>query len=354
MKRLYCVAILILVCLYLLSGYAEEYVDVDTYTVDTQDDLTISDIIPDDSVWGMSQDDFQQAYPASYTSTKVGKSPALIESGLSVEGYNMNRFFVFKKGKLSKITYVLIDASDKSAVKDCAAELTSAMKSALGKEPTKKKGVSEWNKGAIQVGTAKLKNYTENNNVSVCIIFTGTEAKAEPTKAPKEKKATSKQSTSTQKRASIIPLDTFVDSFNYIAYIVKKADLVDTAHSISVNNIHNSIDGGVNDVLQYIYNDSELLQLAMPTGTNDIVQIMCIYSPYGHKDYSADYFWLFGEVCVAAGVIDEVTDVRDLINELDFTNHMNDGDMNELTKNGMSVGYWVTDGVGYCFYIETL
>ena len=354
MKRLYCVAILILVCLYLLSGYAEEYVDVDTYTVDTQDDLTISDIIPDDSVWGMSQDDFQQAYPASYTSTKVGKSPALIESGLSVEGYNMNRFFVFKKDKLSKITYILIDASDKSAVKDCATELTSAMKSALGKDATKKKGVSEWNKGAIQVGTARLKNYTGNDNVSVCIIFKGTETKAKPTKAPIEKKATSKTSASTQNKASIISVDAFETAFNTVAKSVKNAGLVDKAHSISANNIHKSGNGDVNDVIQYMYNGVEMLQLAMPTGTNDIVQILCFYSPYGPEDHSDDYFWLFGEACVAAGVIDDVAEVRNIINELDFVNHMNDGDKNELIKNGLSVGYWVTDGVGYCFYIETL
>lgn len=147
------------------------------------EELSLSDIIPDDSVWGLSTKAFKSAYAGSYSSTKVGKSSALVKENLSVEGYEMSAYYVFSNGKLSKITYVLLDDSDKTSVKACAANLIDTMSDVLGTVPTEGKGVSEWNGGSIQIGTAKLKNYTGSNNLNACVIFReGASAQATATK----------------------------------------------------------------------------------------------------------------------------------------------------------------------------
>ena len=148
MKKSVCLVLLLLVLSLLLAAHAEEY--------------GIAEILPDSNVWGMTTDAFQSAFPGSYSSAQVGKAPALVKSNLSVEGYPMSAYYVFADGNLSKITYVLMDDSDKSAVKACASKLTDAMSAAVGAAGTEGKGVIEWNDGTIQIGTAKLKIQTSH------------------------------------------------------------------------------------------------------------------------------------------------------------------------------------------------
>lgn len=169
MKKLSLIALLLLALL--LVAHAEDY-DEEFLS----NSFSISEIIPTADIWGLSSDDFQSAYPAAYTDSTVGKSPALIREDLEIEGYDMNSYYVFADGKLSKIAYILADDSDKSVVKTAAAELIGAMEAALDTPATEGKGVSEWNDGSIQIGTAKLKNYTGNDNLNACIIFKANQA----------------------------------------------------------------------------------------------------------------------------------------------------------------------------------
>jgi len=60
-----------------------------------------------------------------------------------------------------------------------------AMSAAVGAAGTEGKGVIEWNDGTIQIGTAKLKNYTGKDNLSACVIFKQPSTTAQP---PEESK----------------------------------------------------------------------------------------------------------------------------------------------------------------------
>ena len=150
----------------------------------SDEELSISDILPDDSIWGISIEAFQQTFPGTYKSSNVGNSPALIQEHLNIEGYDMNSYYVFADDSLSKITYILVDDSNKSVVKSCTSHLVSAMETALGTTATKSKGVSKWNNSSIQIGTAKLKNYTGKDSLSACIIFKGNESTSAKRKEP--------------------------------------------------------------------------------------------------------------------------------------------------------------------------
>ena len=189
------------------------------------EERTITDIIPTDDVWGLSPDAFQQAYPGFYTSTKVGKSPALVKEGLTVEGFGMSAYYVFADGKLSKITYILTDDSDKSAVKAFAADLSSAIASALGVSGTEGKGVTEWNDGTIQIGTAKLKNYTGKDNLSACIIFKQPSIATQPAPAPVEAETSS----------ALDPVREWIDKGLGIGEIVSNLKLENRTLSMTIN-----------------------------------------------------------------------------------------------------------------------
>lgn len=148
--------------------------DEDISFLDSENEmLTITDIIPDDGIWGISEDAFQQAYPASYTSTNVGKTKALVQEGLTIEGYHMNGYYVFAEDGLSRIVYILVDNSDKAMNKKCFADLSSAMVEAIGRAGVEGKGVVEWDNPTIQVGTGKMQKYTGKDGLSACIIFKG-------------------------------------------------------------------------------------------------------------------------------------------------------------------------------------
>ena len=158
--------------------------------------LTIDEILPAAEAWGMSADDFQSAYPGSYSTATVGKSDALVQEDIEVEGFAMNGYFVFADGKLSKVAYIVSDDSDKSTMKAYASELVDAMANALGIAGTDGKSVTEWFDGSIQIGTAKLKNYTGNDDLRACIILKKGDYAAESVaeEAPAEQAAEPAQS----------------------------------------------------------------------------------------------------------------------------------------------------------------
>lgn len=61
MKRLFSLVFSIIISLAIISGYAETFTSLD------------DDIFPDDSLWGISQEDFLNSKDGNYIECKVGK-----------------------------------------------------------------------------------------------------------------------------------------------------------------------------------------------------------------------------------------------------------------------------------------
>lgn len=111
-------------------------------------------------------------------------------------------------------------------------------------------------------------------------------------------------------------------------------------------------DGEVNDTIQATYNDSELLQLSIPHGTDDVISALAMYLPDGNSDHAADYILLICEVLYAAGITDATTETGDILDQLGMLTNLDDGAQNTITINGVNVGYMVSSSMGIWFYIE--
>ena len=145
----------------------------------------VESIIPDDSVWKMTADTLQSVYDADYEQWHVNGSESLRVTGIVVDSYDMDVYYVFEeevkssKGKtvkvLSKIAYILNDSKNytKSELSQCYQSLLEEMEKIEGEPATKKKNSSKWTseKGSIELGMGKLEKYTGSDSVTVGIIF---------------------------------------------------------------------------------------------------------------------------------------------------------------------------------------
>ena len=174
MKRTLAIFLVIILTIFSFSAYAE---DEEFYAVTEEAgyQYSISDILPSSDDWGLSVEVFQKTHSDSFEITKVKESEALTLTGLTIESYPMDVYYVFGDGVLSKITYILNSSiiDEPIDIKECTNELEKHMEDALGKASSTGKGVTEWVKDdyIAQIGTAKLKNYTGSDDLAVCVIF---------------------------------------------------------------------------------------------------------------------------------------------------------------------------------------
>jgi len=195
MKRLFSIMmILIMLCTQICSlAEDEEFVSV-------ADDGTIQygleDILPTKETWSLSIKEYQDNNPAPYSTTKVSTSDALVLSDITIDDYVADVYYVFAEGVLSKITFIITDTSSSEEVKQCVSSLVDHMIQVLGEATTTGKGVTEWNTDncIVQIGSAKLKNYTGSDDLSACVIIKSgsSKKKADATKKPSEPKQTAK------------------------------------------------------------------------------------------------------------------------------------------------------------------
>ena len=127
--------------------------------------------------------------------------------------------------------------------------------------------------------------------------------------------------------------------------------ITESSHYLNGSN-ENRNDGEVNDVIQATYNESELLQLSVTHGTEDVVSILAMYLPDGDSNHAADYILLISEALFAAGITDSTTDTGDILEQLGMMTNLDDGAKNKITINGINVGYMVSSSIGIWFYIE--
>lgn len=55
----------------------------------------IESIIPSDSMWGISQEDFKAVNTANCTECSIGKKTGLLVSGIEIDSYDMDCYYVF-------------------------------------------------------------------------------------------------------------------------------------------------------------------------------------------------------------------------------------------------------------------
>ena len=99
MKRTLTVFLVIILTIYTVSAYAE---DEEFYAV-TEDagyQYSISEILPSSDDWGVSVEVFQKTHSDSFEVTKVKESEALTLSGITIESYPMDVYYVFADGVL--------------------------------------------------------------------------------------------------------------------------------------------------------------------------------------------------------------------------------------------------------------
>ena len=139
----------------------------------------LDSIIPDASIWGMSVENFKEAYPADYEQCQVGEEKALCVSNVAVSSYNMDVYYVFGEDNtnsgLSKIAYILTDRDNYTTAEldDCLQTLLGEMKKIEGNTDSEKKSTTIWKKEEykIELGKGKLSKYTGSDKSTVAIIY---------------------------------------------------------------------------------------------------------------------------------------------------------------------------------------
>lgn len=147
----------------------------DDIVFDETEEGNIVDIIPKDDIWGTSLDEFKKKSAKQYETCEIGKKQGLRTSGIDVDSYLMDAYFVFEKKGLSKIVYLLSDTSKHSSkeLQSCYDTLVDDMKNALDTPDTQTDAVATWetDKYSLQIGKGKFKNYSGSENTSVGIVF---------------------------------------------------------------------------------------------------------------------------------------------------------------------------------------
>ena len=147
---------------------------------------TVGDIIPDVTQWGISRDDFANGISGELTACEINKKKALKQTGLTVDEYPMEAYYVFGEkmwdsngwtySGLNKIVYVLSDAEQYSSndLQNCRETLSANMAEKIGEPDETSKAVTTWNKGSykIEIGKGKFEKYTGSKKTNVAIVFT--------------------------------------------------------------------------------------------------------------------------------------------------------------------------------------
>ena len=162
---------------------------------------TADSLIPDTSMWGISRDDLQKRFDDELYSCEVGKAKGLLLTGIDVDGYSMDAYYVFgektwnAKGftysGLSKITYILKGSSqytDEDLV-TCYQTFVGQMKNKAGIPESESSAVTTWegNHLKIQIGKGKFKNYNNSDKTTIAIVFTGLNIAKPKTPRPTKK-----------------------------------------------------------------------------------------------------------------------------------------------------------------------
>lgn len=157
----------------------------------------IESIIPDDSIWGITMDEFTKEHKAEYKQCSVEGNEGLYVTDVNVGSYKMDVYYIFEemtngKGKsyagLSKITYILNDNNPnrKTKLEDVRVSFVEEMKRIEGEPDKVKDRHTIWSNERlkIEILRGKMSKYTGRNYATVGIIFKKGSA-PKPTKTPK-------------------------------------------------------------------------------------------------------------------------------------------------------------------------
>ena len=157
---------------------------------------TVDEILPDAALWTATQQAFAKKVRADYTEVKVGRDAALKATGIDVDGYAMDGYYVFgqdvgKNKGLSRITYVLSSDYARKDVTAAGAALMASLEEALGKADAVTNALSTWKRDGytVEAGIGKYKAYTgsERQNMAIVLSYDPTskaKAAVKPTKTP--------------------------------------------------------------------------------------------------------------------------------------------------------------------------
>lgn len=128
----------------------------------------------------------------------------------------------------------------------------------------------------------------------------------------------------------------------------------ETAHKITTKEL-SFAPGEVNDVYQMTYNEEDsFLQYSVVHDTDDVVSVLACYIPSGNatEEKSKQYIFLIYEVLYASGAAENPENIPNILSLLGFYDHLEDGDGNTITLNGIKIGYMVSSTIGFWFYVE--
>lgn len=145
----------------------------------------IKDLIPKETIWGISRDVLKENKKIQYDSCEVGGKSALCVKGISVGEFSLDCYYVFGEhmrytdgvtyNGLSKITYILSGTKRKTTeeLNDCYHYFVDGITKKVGKPDSSNDSKSEWDKKRykIVVGKGKFKNYNGSDNKNVAIVF---------------------------------------------------------------------------------------------------------------------------------------------------------------------------------------
>ncbi len=145
---------------------------------------TVSGLIPKQSLWGISRDKFQKQSNQKYESLESGKTKMLRRSGIKVNGYKLDGYFVFDFSTwdstgytysgLSKVVYLLSGKPTSDEITSAFQTLVQAMKKSAGQPDSEKKTLATWEKNnyTVEIGKGKFKKYTGSDKQNVAIVIT--------------------------------------------------------------------------------------------------------------------------------------------------------------------------------------
>ena len=128
-----------------------------------------------------------------------------------------------------------------------------------------------------------------------------------------------------------------------------------TSHAILNSNLQFS-PGEVNDVYEVEYkSDNSFLQYGCSHGTQDMVNVLACYMPSGNSSEGKayNYIMLIFEILCGTGIAEDIDEASDILEKLGFYDHLEDGDGNKITINGLSVSYMISSKIGIWFVVET-
>ena len=139
-------------------------------------------LIPATDLWGCREKEVLDKVGEDMVRCKVADARARRLSGVEVEGYTMDVYYVFaeKNGRerLSKIAYILADSQpDADEVNACVEALTAAMSNETGDPADPDAAPVVWNRSdcKVEIGKGRFLNYNGSNSVTAAMVFTGRE-----------------------------------------------------------------------------------------------------------------------------------------------------------------------------------